>query len=185
LGVTCFVCDTSDFFLAFVSLPFALKIFHIASVLKLLTRLHIVETAMRCSRIRTCSKQLLGPTLLTALLQSDASALSATGRAGGVNVFCNAEFAAKPWQPSTVEMQQVVSVADGSEESHIVFYFETNRPQGLASFRRVSMACSRQELPGYCRNLTSVGGFGTWCIPKSDLRRVVGSNPSFLQLPDS
>jgi hypothetical protein len=130
-----------------------------------------------------CSKQMMGKNILTALLQSDASHTSATGFAGGVNVFVNPEFSSKPWQPSTVEMKRVISDDDGTESSHVVFYFETNRPQGMASFRHVSTACSQRLLPGHCRNMTAVGGFGTWSIPRTELLSVLGPNISLPSLP--
>ena len=141
---------------------------------------------MRTSKVVACTKQLLGTSLLGVLFHSDISQTSAVGFAGGVKIYQNPEFSQHPWQPSTVELQAapIEESSSGQREPMVVFYFETSRAEGLASFRQIAANCGNKRIPGECRNMTAVGGFATWSIQRKEVVELVERKSlNFLMLP--
>eukprot|EP00744_Colponema_vietnamica_P006931 GILI01010013.1.p1 GENE.GILI01010013.1~~GILI01010013.1.p1 ORF type:complete len:339 (-),score=56.95 GILI01010013.1:213-1229(-) len=87
-----------------------------------------------------------------------------------------------PWEKTAVEMQGKFPKSDkfpADDDVEIVFYFETHDFEGvgLSGYQNIAARVSDGDLPGECSNLTAVGGYATWTVPRSEFVALSESKP--------
>ena len=82
-------------------------------------------------------------------------------------VMNNAALAAKPWEPSCIE----VGATD------VRFYFETGDDQGLEGFRALAANVADGSLPGRTENHMREG-FAVWVVARTDYLQLLAAKPA-------